>query len=348
MNDIVILITSLNPNEKLLYLIEKLHKEKINNVVIINDGSNELCSKIFKKAEEMNCKVYTNEENLGKGESLKIGIKYIKENIQNIKGIVTVDSDGQHTPKDIKKVGELLIKHDEIILGCRDFKNKKVPLKSRIGNIFSSFYFKITTGRKLKDTQTGLRGIPSKYFEIALNVEGSRYEYEMRFLETIIRKNIDFRTVDIETIYEKNRITHFRFVKDSYIIYKSFFRNAISAFSSAIIDISLFMILVKILVVENNIIIATILARIISGLYNFILNKFWAFEKKKSNNTRSELAKYLVLFFIQMIVSGQATQIIEKLFSGKIGVVIIKMIVDLIIFIVNFIIQKNWIFKEKE
>lgn len=348
MNDIVILIPSLNPDKTLLYLIENLHKEYMNNIVVINDGSQEIYNSIFEKAYKMNCKILTNTENLGKGESLKIGIEYVKENMHNIKGIVTVDADGQHGVKDIKKVAETLIKYDEIVLGCRDFKSKEVPLKSRIGNSFSSFYFKITTGKKLKDTQTGLRGIPAKYFDVALNVEGSRYEYEMRFLETISRKNINFRTVDIETIYAKNRITHFRFIKDSYIIYKSFFRNAISAISSAIIDITLFMLFIEVFSTENYIVVATILARLISGIYNFTLNKFWTFEKKELNNASSELVKYLALFFIQMLVSGQATKIIESLFRGEISIVIIKIAVDLVIFIINFIIQKNWIFKERE
>lgn len=348
MDNVVILIPSLNPDDRLLNLIEDLHKERLNNIVIVNDGSKLSFNNIFEQAQKMDCIICTNKENLGKGASLKIGVKYIKENIPNVKGIITADSDGQHTAKDIKKVAKALLEYDEVILGCRNFKDKKIPLPSKIGNSFSTFYFKIITGITLKDTQTGLRGIPSKYFNFALNIEGNRYEYEMRFLETMPKKNISFKTVDIETIYEENRVTHFKFIKDSYIIYKSFFRNIISAISSAIIDISFFMIFSRLLKTENYIILSTILARLISGLYNFIINKFWAFDKKNSNNLKKEALKYIALFLAQMLVSAVTTQAIENLFSGNVSILIIKIFVDLVIFIINFVIQKNWIFKERD
>jgi putative flippase GtrA len=348
MDKVFILIPALNPNKKLIYLIDELNKKNIYNIIIVNDGSSNEYNNIFEEARKRGCTILKNKINMGKGKSLKVGIKYLQNNIKELKGIVTADCDGQHTANDIAKVEEELIQYNQVILGCRNFKNKKIPIASKIGNKFSSLYFKIETGNELSDTQTGLRGIPSYLFNFALNINGNRYEYEMKFLEEMAEKNIKFRTIQIETIYEKDRSTHFNPIKDSYIIYKTFFRNIISSATSAILDVFLFMIFTKLIKVSSYIMISTIIARIISGLYNFIINKIWTFEKKNSGNTFAESIKYLILFITQMIVSGAVTSLLKIASNGHISLLIIKIIVDFIIFIINFIVQKRWVFKKRE
>ena len=161
------------------------------------------------------------------------------KNQPHIIGIVTADADGQHAPNDILKVGKALAADNTIVLGTRNLFHPNVPLASKIGNLFSAIYFKLKTGRLIKDTQTGLRGIPARYFDFALSVEGDRFEYEMRFLEQMSEKNIAYRTVDIETIYGEDRVTHFRAVSDSYVIYRPFIKNIASSLLSAIVNIVL-------------------------------------------------------------------------------------------------------------
>ena len=52
---------------------------------------------------------------------------------------------------------------------------------------------------------------------------------------------------------------------------------------------------------------------------------------------------YFVLVVIQMIVSASLVSLIDKFISVNTG--IIKVVVDIIIFVVNYIIQKEVIFK---
>jgi exopolysaccharide biosynthesis protein len=260
-------------------------------------------------------------------------------------GIVTADADGQHTPADILKVVKELAASDTIVLGTRDLSSADVPLTSKIGNLFSAIYYKMKTGKILKDTQTGLRGIPAKYFDFALSIEGDRYEYEMRFLEQMNEENIEYCTVEIETIYEKDRVTHFRTVSDSYTIYKSFFKNIASSLLSAAVDVTSFMILTNIGI---SIFSATVMARVVSGLLNFTLNKIWVFEKKDSHNTRNESLKYLALFIMQMIFSGILTETVSSIFTFSYGLLVSKIFVDCFLFLTNFIVQRFWIFPYKK
>lgn len=333
---IVILIPALNPNENIIKLVEDLKKENLNNIIVINDGSKKECDKYFTKLKkDYAVKLYSHEINYGKGKAIKTGISNILN--EDIIGVVTVDADGQHLAKDAKKVAKKL-NQQKIILGERDLSGKEVPLASKIGNKFSSMYFKIITRINLPDTQTGLRGIPKEYFNFALGVEGERYEYEMNFLKEAYKNKFEIDTVSIETIYE-NRIKNFKLFKDSYIIYKDFFKNIISSLISAIIDVILFQIFVwaKIYVFWAN-----VLARICSGIVDFYINKKWVFSRTQKNGY-SEAFKYILLFIIQMLINSILVTIFNKYYADYI--LIIKIIINILMYMINFFIKRKYVFK---
>jgi hypothetical protein len=80
-------------------------------------------------------------------------------------------------PIQAEKVPQKPLKSKKIVLGVRNLSNKNVPLTSKVGNTFSRIYFKLLTGESLKDTQTGLRGIPREYFKFALSALFYAYAY---------------------------------------------------------------------------------------------------------------------------------------------------------------------------
>ena len=331
---VVIIIPALNPNETLITLIEDLKKEGIDNIIVIDDGSKDENKKIFQLLKKFdNVLVFVNEKNFGIGKTLKVGIEKVMN--KDITGVVTVDADGQHLACDARKVAEKMCDTGNIVLGERNLK-KNIPFFSKIGNIFSSIYLKLKTGTYLEDTQTGLRGIPKKYFDLALNIEGERFEYEMNFLQYVCAEKIDLELVQIETIYEK-RIRNFRILKDSYIIYKDFLKNIISSMISAIIDILffLFFVYIRIPIFYSNVV-----ARIISGIFDFNINKKWVF-KENHKNDRIKLYKYSVLFIVQMILNS----IIVTIFSNYMeNLLILKILINLLIYIINFFVKKIYIF----
>ena len=67
----------------------------------------------------------------------------------------------------------------------------------------------------------------SKYIPMLLNIPGDRYEYEISMLKEFIKNKIDIKEVKIKTIYEdkKNSTSHFKTIKDSYIIYKALLKR---------------------------------------------------------------------------------------------------------------------------
>lgn len=217
----VIIIPTLNPDQKLVNLVEKLKEGNI-PIVVVNDGSKEECSDIFEVLRaKFKCDILRHINNSGKGAAIKTGIRYASQIYPRSCGFVTADGDGQHTAEDILKVAEALVKNqNSLILGSRNFDERDVPFKSRWGNRITSFVFKVSTGKECPDTQTGLRGIPRGFKEICLSVSGEKFEYEMNMLLKFVGKSIPLIHVPISTIYlENNRSSHFNPVKDSIRIY---------------------------------------------------------------------------------------------------------------------------------
>lgn len=90
----------------------------------------------------------------------------------------------------------------------------------------------------------------------------------------------------------------------------------------------------------DNIIVSTILARVLSSLYNYFMNSRLVFKKY----SKSSIYKYYLLVIIQMFISAFLVNGISGLFS-KANDTVIKFFVDILIFIVNYFIQKELVFK---
>ncbi|WAW14991.1 GtrA family protein [Peptostreptococcus equinus] len=115
---------------------------------------------------------------------------------------------------------------------------------------------------------------------------------------------------------------------------------------SAIIDFGIFKLMIDYLKgysTSKEIWIATIVARSISSFINYMLNKNFVFKENK--DIKSTIFSYYGLCIFQMLCSG--------FFVGKLTIyvglkpIISKLIVDCTIFIINFIIQKMFIFNRK-
>ena len=72
--------------------------------------------------------------------------------------------------------------------------------------MISSYIFKKKSGVIIKDTQTGLRGIPKKYLREVQEVKGEGFEYEQNMLKNIVTNNIEYEELEIQTIYNKTEL----------------------------------------------------------------------------------------------------------------------------------------------
>lgn len=230
MSRIPVIIPSLEPNQKIIQLIKDLQANGLNDIVVVDDGSGSQYREIFDTIEQLtNRKVLVHDVNKGKGAALKTAFSKLLTDA-DVLGCVTADSDGQHTPADIKKCIEAFEKNpDSLILGVRDFDQENVPSRNKFGNKLSIHLFSFLGRVKVSDTQTGLRAIPRNFMIDLLNVKENRFEFETVML-VMTKNKYPIQEVVIETVYEEkeNYSTHYNPVKDSARIFKVLVKHFVS------------------------------------------------------------------------------------------------------------------------
>lgn len=348
---ICIIIPSLRPDGKLLDLLGNLRENGYTNIIVVNDGSPEEYDSYFRQAKDVyHCHLLRHCVNQGKGRALKTAFNYYLEHFPQGAGVITVDSDGQHRVQDINACARsLLANPDKLTMGCRDFSRKDIPFRSKFGNILTRNVFRALCGVRVSDTQTGLRAIPTALVRRFLSTQGERFEYEMNMLIDCKQMEVAIAEVPIETVYlEKNASSHFNPLVDSVRIYTVFLKFIAASLSSFVIDIAFFTAFAALfrgMLPLYYITVATVLARIISSAFNYLMNKHTVFRHKGQN--RSALPRYYTLAVVQMICSAAGVTLLH----GALPVVnesILKMVVDTILFLLSFKIQQNWVFRTKK
>ena len=368
LSKISVIVPSLNPDEKLKNTINSLLEVGFSDIICVNDGSREDCLCYFPTPSE-NITLLTHEVNRGKGAALKTAIEYILNNRPDSIGAVTVDGDGQHAAKDVLECAlEMADKDEFIILGCRDFSKENVPARSRFGNRITSGVFKILCGMKISDTQTGLRAFPSVYYKDMLEVSGDRFEYETNMLLEMKARKIPYSEVKIETVYiEENKTSHFRPFKDSYRIYSlifkftfgQFFKYMLGSALSVVLDYAIMYLLLLLFAKQFDIdyevktasatvatFVSCVIARIFSSLANYTFNRKAVFPSDMP--VKKSILRYYCLAVPVLIISSTLTSWLKNLsfINSAFLIVVLKFIIDMVLFVANYFIQKKWVFKK--
>ena len=341
----IAVIPAYEPNETLIALLKELLAAGFSSVVV-NDGSGGAFAGIFAEAGAF-AAVLTHEVNKGKGRAMKTAFSYISDRFDSASVVVTLDSDGQHCVEDAERVcAEAAAHRDCIVLGCRAF-DKNVPLRSRVGNTITRLVYRLCTGSKLRDTQTGLRAFGFDMLPFLMSVPGERYEYEMNVLMHCTEKKIPIREIDIRTIYHDNNSgSHFKTVSDAFLIYRDIFKFAASSLLSFFVDYALFAVfsLLYSSFGAAGVPMSNVSARVISATFNFSVNRRFVFNSKESILRTG--AQYFAL--AALILLGNT--IVLSLLVNTLGLnrFLAKIITECIFFTISWLIQRLIIFRRRQ
>ena len=360
LSKISVVLPSLDPDEKLTAVIDGLLEHGFSDIILVNDGSKPENLHFFTDAADAHPQIHLlhHEVNRGKGAALKTAFTWFLENRPDALGVVTVDGDNQHHPADTRACCQHMLETGHITLGCRDFSLPQVPPRSRFGNKTTSLVFKLFCGITLSDTQTGLRAFPRDTLELLCRVEGDRFEYETNMLLAMKTHGLPFDEVKIRTVYiEENKSSHFNPLKDSWRIYKlilaHFFRYTLSSIASSVLDIGLFALFARLfagsLAGLSLDAAATGLARLISSLFNFTVNRKLVF--RSDVQTGAALARYyalaLPLMAAQALLTDGFTALL-KLQQGSLLHALVYALVMTVLYFVSYSIQQRWVFASKK
>lgn len=342
-----VVIPAYQPNMTLYELITKLQTDAadqglpLTRVIVVNDGSTATESKeVFSQLKKLHdVLVLSHDRNNGKGAALKTAFRYIQNNPLDDELVTTADADGQHLPEDILRVSTICAVEGAPGLGVREF-SADVPLRSRFGNLATIGAFKLFSGVKIQDTQTGLRTYLIEQINNLLEIQSDGYAFEFDALFSLVSQwGSELKQIPITTVYEPgNPASHFRPIADSALIYLVFLRYTSISVLISIIEGIIFS---AISLVVTKTFIALVLARALTLPGYFAGMKTFTFRAK--GNTLIQFGEVLLLVAANLVFLTFGI----KLLHSEIGIpkVISFWFSSIIFFLLNFLIQRYIIFR---
>lgn len=209
-NDILAVIPTYN-NEKTLARVIADVRRYCTDVLVVNDGSTDATAQILARTEVASVSYAPNR---GKGYAIRRALRYAGEH--GYRYMLTIDSDGQHFASDIPEfVREAAKTPDALLVGARNLHSDNMPGKNTFANKFSNFWFRIETGIRMEDTQSGFRLYPVQRMK-GMKFITRRYEFEVEVLVRAAWRGIAVRNIPVNVFYpeKSERVSHFRPGKD--------------------------------------------------------------------------------------------------------------------------------------
>jgi glycosyltransferase involved in cell wall biosynthesis len=338
----IILIPAYEPDRQLAALIRSIQSaEPRATLVVVDDGSGPDYREVFDDAARLGCHIVGYARNRGKGYALRAGFRFIEGHFPG-QDVVCADSDGQHRAEDILRVARTVdAASAAMVLGSRNFTGN-VPARSRFGNTATRWLFRLATGERISDTQTGLRGYPSSMLPWLLTVRGDRYEYELNLLLEASQAGLAIRSVEIATVYlDHNSGSHFRPMADSVRIYAPLLKFLASSLTSFAIDTAAFLILEA---ATDSLLAAVVGARILSSTANFLINRRLVFEHGRDKPAGAAGARY---FALVAVLLGANYALISALATAAVPSLPAKILAEIALLAVSYAVQQRVLFARK-
>ncbi len=205
---ILVVIPTYNNAGTIVQVIEDVQKYT-DDFLVVNDGSTDETASLITPFNHLG---YS--QNKGKGYAIQRAIAYAKENGYDY--ILTIDSDGQHYASDFVQFLDALDQNPgALIIGARNLQADNMPSKNTFANKFSNFWYRIETGFKLSDTQSGFRLYPLAAVG-SMRFFSNRYEFEVEIIVRAAWAGTHVMNVPIKVFYApaEERISHFKPLKD--------------------------------------------------------------------------------------------------------------------------------------
>lgn len=204
----IVIIPALN-EEVAIGSIVKRSLKYVDDVLVIDDGSDDNTSRI---AKESGARVIKHYNNLGKGVSLKDAFG----EVSGYDIVVTIDGDGQHNPDEIPKLMNPIREgRADLVNGSRylDGFDEETPAYRRVGQRVLDIATNITSGTSVTDSQSGFRAFNGKTikcyrfrdtgFGIESEMLADAAEHNLKILEVPITVRYD-----VENSSTKGPVTH--------------------------------------------------------------------------------------------------------------------------------------------
>ena len=178
--------------EKGVPLVIEEYLDKVDEIVVVDDGSTD---RTFEVAKKYDVKLYKHENNKGKVAALRTGVEHANGEI-----IIFTDADYTYPAKYIPYFVKEIEEGTDLVLGSRLENIKNMPFLNRIGNHIFSFFTTYISCMNITDSQTGYRAFKREMFD-KLNVDAKGLEFETKM--TVRAAKHGYKIVEIPIEYRE-------------------------------------------------------------------------------------------------------------------------------------------------
>lgn len=176
-------------------------KQHADEVLIVDDGSNDYTAKI---AELAGAIVVRHETNKGYGRTIRSILAEARNRNADI--LVILDADYQHNPDEIPALARAVAEGSDVVIGSREMQENKIALYRRLGQRVLARLTYVASRQKLSDTESGFRAYSRKALNtLELKEEGMSVSSEI--VSEAAAKGLKIREIPISVMYTKDGST---------------------------------------------------------------------------------------------------------------------------------------------
>ena len=336
----IVLICTPSLTTSLQSYIEQLLQNNIFHIVVHSANTSEEDQQTFLHQKKCTL-IYGKNKTIRADEQLKEGLAYCHQNFSNMSGVVATYAT-KYKISDIIEMGKSLSLYpNHLILGTSSTIHS--TFQNRLWNLAAKWAY----GKSISDIKTKLYAIPFSKMKWVQQISSTGINYQLNLLICALQRQIPIQEVPIaiqQKIEEKATfVENFRF---GFTMLKGVFSYALSTMGAAIIDVATFYLLLNIIFKDlsfgMSLFLATIIARVISSLFNYWVNKTYVFQHHAAFS--GSFVKYYILWLTLILLSYLLVYISAPLVPF-IPVVWLKLVIDALLGILSYQVQLHWVFK---
>lgn len=210
-----VLICAFNEARHIERVVQSALKQHPLKVIVVDDGSADGTAQL---AEKAGAAVLRNEQNRGKGASLRLGFKEVRQT--GCDAVVVLDGDGQHDPAEIPRFLDACRRTGiPVLIGNRMSNTRGMPLSRRWTNRFMAWVLNRLVKIYVADPPCGYRFYRTDVLPFIVSPE-SRFAFEFDVLIHAAMRRIRIDSVRISTIYNRGRRSYVAPLRDAWLLFR--------------------------------------------------------------------------------------------------------------------------------